>query len=124
MKDKLVVETISTNPDYRIFHCAKKLTEDFVNLHFFNRERVVQEQDNLSTAGFNALKMLLLIEGIDEVSVRQYSLSITKGKAFDWVNIDNAVESIFKGLSRGGLTVDFEYTKINESPGNWDDLGY
>ena len=120
MQDRLVIETISTNPDYRTFHCAKKLTEDYASIGIFSKDRLEKEKDSLTTAGYNALKMLLHVEGIDEVSAARYELRITKGKAFDWVNIDNAVESIFQGLSKGVLVVGFEHTKINESPRNWD----
>ncbi len=124
MQDRLVIETISTNPHYRMFHCTKSLTEDYVSIHLFNEERVERERDNLSTAGFNALKMLLHVDGIEDVSVCRYELRITKGKAFNWVSIDNAVESIFKGLSKGVLSIGTEHTKIRESSGNWDDMEF
>lgn len=97
IKPRIVVEQVP-NRDIHVYHVTMEVSN--TPLHEFRRpiERPSSDKylKEVGERGTKLVKSLLHLPGVDDVWISPYRLSVTKGNAFDWDDIEPEVLAILK----------------------------
>ncbi len=85
------------NPHFLVFHTTLEISED-IHQHFMRpiRESSLTYLNKVGEIGTRIITQTLALDGVIEAHIQPYKLSVEKGEAFDWRDIEPGVVEILK----------------------------
>lgn len=94
MEIKILVETVP-NEQMKVFNINKRISDKSISM-FEEIYDIESEGEKIGKLGKTLIGRLLHIEGLEKITLNPYSLSITKGKAFDWVELESNIKKVIE----------------------------
>ncbi len=95
---RIVIENNLPNSDVRNYHTTAEISH--YSIHNFWRPLRRQSSDSyleqVGRIGTQLLMDIFAISGVNEVFIKPYELHVSKGKAFDWEDIEPAIIEALK----------------------------
>jgi len=87
-----VEREVTDNPHFRVYHVNEAIS-DFPIQHFLIPLQDYHEEDlqEVGDAGATLVKEVAFIEGVEEIFVEPYQLSVVIAETFDWKDIEPSV---------------------------------
>lgn len=114
MKARVIVE-VCPNPHCLVFHTTAELTQGRPH-HEFRRPLRPHYEEYLKEAGEHGAALvrdILVIDGVNTVSVSSYDLLVVKGEAFDWEDITPKIVDAIRFLYTSKYKVPVEKVEVS-----------
>ncbi len=97
IKARIKIQIIP-NPDFRIYHFTEKISEHSVHCFTFpiNKKEQAKYLRDVGFFGVSLLQEVFQVKGVTEVFLRTYDISVGKGSAFEWEEVESRLLEIFK----------------------------
>ena len=83
-----IAKELVPNPNVMVFHCTTRISRVHISSFTKPLEKYNQtELNKVGQIGADVVKKILAIQGVTELFINPYEISVSKAKLFDWVKI-------------------------------------